>query len=163
MEKGKVHGSTQRVTTISELMRHVGQELGVGPWLLIDQDRINAFAEATGDRQWIHVDPDRCIAAGRGRTIAHGYLTLSLITLLRDGMEGVEIDLPTKVGINYGSDKVRFITPVYEGSRIRLRTSLLALDSVSEGVWLARYKHVIEIEGEERPAVVAEVLNRMHL
>jgi acyl dehydratase len=78
-------------------------------------------------------------------------------------MEGVEIDLPTKVGINYGSDKVRFITPVHEGSRIRLRTSLLALDSVSEGVWLARYKHVIEIEGEERPAVVAEVLNRMHL
>jgi acyl dehydratase len=77
-------------------------------------------------------------------------------------MEGVEIDLPTKVGINYGSDKVRFITPVCEGSRIRLRTFLLAIDSVSEGVWQARYKHVIEIEGEKRPAVVAEVLNRIY-
>lgn len=151
------------VTSIDQLKEYVGRELGVGPWLTMTQARINAFADATGDHQWIHVDPERCKSAGRGTTIAHGYLTLSLITLLGKEVEGVQIALDSKVGINYGSDRVRFIMPVHEGSRIRLRSFLLALDPVTPDVWQAKYKHVIEIEGEEKPAIVAETLNRIYL
>lgn len=163
MPGGKTDGPQRAIVrTIDQLKRYVGQELGVGPWLAMKQDRINAFADATGDHQWIHIDPDRCRAAGRGTTIAHGYLTLSLITLLREGMEGVVVALDSKMGINYGSDKVRFITPVREGSQIRLRSFLLALDAVTPDIWLAKYKHVVEIEGEEKPALVAEALNRLY-
>jgi acyl dehydratase len=163
MSNGKIEDPKRiRVTSIDQLKEYVGQELGVGPWLTMTQDRINAFADATGDHQWIHVDPERCKSSGRGKTIAHGYLTLSLITLLGKGMEGVQITLDSKVGINYGSDRVRFITPVREGSRIRLRSFLLSTDPVSSNVWQVKYKHVIEIEGEEKPAVVAEALNRIY-
>ena len=151
------------VRTIEELAALVGSELGVGPWLRITQDRIDKFAEAIGDRQWIHVDPERCRAEGLGGTIAHGYLTLSLVTLLREGMEGVEIALSTRMGVNYGSDRVRFVTPVRCGSRIRLRTTLLELTQIEGLVWQAKYRHTIEIEGETRPAVVAEALNRIYL
>lgn len=156
-------GRIRQVTTIEEFQSLVGAELGVGPWLTMTQDRIDKFADATGDRQWIHVDPERCRATGFGETIAHGYLTLSLITLLRQGMTGVEIALNTKMGINYGSDRVRFITPVKTGRRIRLRTSLVELKPVEHLVWQAKYKHTIEIENEERPALVAETLNRIVL
>jgi acyl dehydratase len=147
----------ERVTTIAALQTHIGRELGVGDWLTITQERIDAFAEATGDHQWIHVDPERCRAAGMGDTIAHGYLTLSLITLLRQSLRGV------RIGINYGSDRVRFITPVRTGVRIRVRVSLLALDQVAPTIWQAKYRHTIEIEDEARPALVAETLNRIYL
>jgi len=152
-----------RVTTIEELKTHIGRELGVGDWLTITQDRIDAFAETTGDHQWIHVDPERCKAAGLGGTIAHGYLTLSLITLLRQRLRGVQVDLNAKMGINYGSDRVRFITPVSAGSRIRVRVLLLALDQVAPGVWQAKYRHTVEIENATRPALVAETLSRIYL
>jgi acyl dehydratase/sugar phosphate isomerase/epimerase len=153
----------QRVTTVAALAAHVGQELGVGDWLTITQERIDAFADATGDHQWIHVDPERCRAAGNGGTIAHGYLLLSLITLLRSSLRGIEIDLDVRMGVNYGSDRVRFITPVCCGSRIRLRVTLLALHEVARDEWQAKYRHLIEIEGEARPALVAETLNRIYL
>ncbi|MCC7045457.1 MAG: MaoC family dehydratase [Alphaproteobacteria bacterium] len=152
-----------RVTTIEELQSFVGKELGVGPWLTMTQERINSFADATGDRQWIHVDPKRCKTSGFDETIAHGYLTLSLITLLREKMDGVEVALNTKMGINYGSDRVRFIAPVRTGRRIRLRTSLLELKQVEPLVWQAKYRHTIEIENEARPAVIADTLNRIVL
>jgi acyl dehydratase len=152
-----------RVTSIQQLGELVGQELGVGPWLTMTQQRIDAFADATGDHQWIHTDPERCKAEGRGTTIAHGYLTLSLITLLRHDMKGVEIAIDTKMGINYGSDRVRFITPVFAGSRIRVRTSLMALEQISADAWQAKYKHVVEIEGKAKPAVIIEALNRIYL
>lgn len=152
----------QKVRSIEQLAGYIGVELGVGQWLTVTQSRIDAFAETTGDRQWIHTDPVRCKAEGRGTTIAHGYLTLSLITLLRESLEGIEIALESKMGINYGSDKVRFITPVRAGARIRLRSHLLALEPVGANAWQAKYKHVIEIEGEDKPALVAEALNRIY-
>lgn len=155
--------SNLRVTRIEELHALVGQELGVGPWLTVTQERINAFADATGDHQWIHVDPERCTAAGLDGTIAHGYLILSLITCLRERMRGLELALDVKMGINYGSDRVRFITPVRTGSRIRVRTVLQQLDPVAPMIWQLKHRHTIEIEGEERPALVAETLNRVHL
>ena len=152
-----------RITTIEELQSRVGQEIGVGDWLEVTQARIDAFADVTGDNQWIHVDPARCRAAGLGGTIAHGYLTLSLLTLLRLSLQGVSIEIPLKMGVNYGSDRVRFIAPVPAGARIRVRALLLALDPVSPDIWQAKYRHTIEIQDATKPALVAETLNRMFL
>ena len=153
----------QRITTIEQLRSLAGQELGVGDWLEVSQARIDAFAEVTGDHQWIHVDPARCRAEGLGGTIAHGYLTLSLLTVLRQALQGVTIEIPLRMGINYGSDRIRFIQPVPAGARIRVRVLLLTLDPISPGVWQAKYRHTIEIEGAAKPALVAETLNRMVL
>jgi acyl dehydratase len=152
-----------RITTIEQLYAHILREIGIGDWLEMTQERIDAFAAVTGDHQWIHVDPDRCRAAGLGGTIAHGYLTLSLITLLRQSLQGISIEIPTKMGINYGLDRVRFITPVRSGGRIRVRVMLMALDPVEQDVWQAKYRHTIEILNEPRPALVAETLSRMYL
>lgn len=153
----------ERVTTIAALQTYVGREVGVGDWLTVTQERIDTFAKATGDYQWIHGDPDRCRAEGMRGTIAHGYLTLSLITLLRQSLRGVRIALDAKKGINYGSDRVRFITPVRTGARIRIRVLLLALDQIAPAIWQAKYRHTIEIEDEARPALVADTLNRIYL
>ena len=153
----------ERIMTIERLQDHIGQEIGVGDWLEVTQARIDAFAEVTGDHQWIHVDPERCRREGRGSTVAHGYLTLSLITLLRQTLQGKTIEVPVRMGVNYGSDRVRFITPVPAGGRVRVRVTLVALDPVSSDVWQAKYRHTIEIEGEAKPALVAETLNRMYL
>ena len=117
MTDGGTAQAGRRITTIKELQRHVGQEIGVGDWRDVTQERIDAFAEVTGDHQWIHVDPERCRAAGLGGTIAHGYLTLSLLTLLRQSLQGISMELPAKMGVNYGSDRVRFINPVPAGGR----------------------------------------------
>ncbi len=163
MIAGHMAGARERVTTVEALAAFVDREVGVGDWLTITQERIDAFADATGDHQWIHVDAERCRAEGRGGTIAHGYLTLSLITLLRNSLRGIEVDLDVRMGVNYGSDRVRFITPVRCGSRIRVRVTLLALHQVAPDEWQAKYNHVIEIEGEARPALVAETLNRIYL
>ena len=152
-----------RITTIEQLQAHVGQEIGVGDWLEMTQERIDAFAAVTGDHQWIHVDPERCRREGRGSTIAHGYLTLSLITLLRQSLAGTTIELPVKMGVNYGSDRVRFVAPVSTGAHIRVRVALVALGPVAPDVWQAKYRHTIEIENEAKPALVAETLNRMYL
>lgn len=152
-----------RITTIEQLQAHIGLEIGVSGWLEVTQARIDAFAEATGDHQWIHVDPERCRRECRGGTIAHGYLTLSLITLLRQSLEGSAIEIPLRMGVNYGSDRVRFVTPVPAGGRIRLRVVLIAVDPVSPDVWQTKYRHTIEIERAAKPALVAETLNRMYL
>jgi acyl dehydratase len=135
----------------------VGQEVGVSDWVQITQDRVNQFAEATGDFQWIHVDVER---ANReiGGPIAHGYLTLSLIPYLSAGL--VSLTGVTR-GINYGSDKVRFTNMVRVGKKVRLRQKLLAADEKSGGVQL-KYLCTIEIEGEERPACVAETITVLY-
>jgi acyl dehydratase len=151
------------ITDIEGLKALIGKEVGVSTWLEVTQARIDAFADVTGDHQWIHVDPARCRAEGLGGTIAHGYLTLSLLTLLRQGLQGVSIEIPLRMGVNYGSDRIRFITPVPAGGRIRVRVVLLALDPVSADTWQAKYRHTIEIEGAPKPALVAETLNRMVL
>ncbi len=143
-----------------ELIKAVGTELGASEWLTIDQDRINLFAQATGDHQWIHVDPERAAQGPFGRTIAHGYLTLSLLPVLVQDIYRVE---GVRMGVNYGLNKVRFVTPVPVGSKIR---AVLTLDSVTEasggGLQIASTV-VVEIEGVEKPAAVAESLVRIYV
>jgi acyl dehydratase len=132
-----------------------GREIGVSDWLTIDQARINLFAEATGDRQWIHVDPERARRElPGGRTIAHGYLTLSLIPALVQGL--LKIEGLTR-GINYGADKVRFTQAVQEGSRVRARQKLLSVEPRGGGLQLVS-EITIEIEGEKKPACIAETI-----
>jgi acyl dehydratase len=151
------------VTTVDELKELVGQELGTGAWLEISQERVNAFAEVTGDHQWIHVDPERAAASPLGCTIAHGFLTLALLPLLRRDWQGISVDLPRKMGINYGLNRVRFITPVKVGKRIRLRSKLLSVEQVAPQIVQTIFLQTIEIEGEERPAMVAESISRAYL
>jgi acyl dehydratase len=142
------------VISLADIEESVGVELGPGPWLTVEQDRIDAFAEATGDHQWIHVDRERAAAGPFGRTIAHGYLTLSLVA----AMMGDVIEVTDRSsGINYGIDKVRFVTPVREGSRIRMRGSVLAAEPRSGGMQY-RLGLSIEIEGVEKPAMVGEFI-----
>ncbi len=132
----------------------VGQEVGVSDWLEITQERVNQFAEATGDHQWIHVDVER---ANReiGGPIAHGYLTLSLIPFLGAGL--LDVDGVTRA-INYGSDKIRFTGMVRVGKRVRLRQKLVSVEPKAGGLQL-KNECTIEIEGEERPACVAETIS----
>jgi acyl dehydratase len=135
----------------------VGKDLGASSWQLIDQDRINAFADCTGDHQWIHVDVERAKREGPfGGTIAHGYLTLSMLAPLQQEI-GV---IPEDAGqaINYGLDKLRFVTPVKAGSQIRMRVRLLSIEDRGKGRLLLRTENTFEIEGEDKPALTAESL-----
>jgi acyl dehydratase len=151
------------VETIEELKTLVGAELGAGPWLEITQARVDAFAEVTGDHQYIHVDPERAARTPFGGTIAHGFLTLSLLPLLGREREGVRVKLPVKMGVNYGLNRVRFVAPVRVGKRVRLRTTLLGVEEVAPAVYQVTYRQTVEIEGEERPAMVAETVGRAYL
>ena len=155
--------STRTIETIDELKELIGQELGGGASFEITQERVDAFADVTGDHQWIHVDPARAAATPFGGTIAHGFLTLSMMSLLRQGWEGYKIDLHPKMGINYGLNRVRFISPVRVGKRVRLRTKLLSVDDVAPDAYQMTYQQTVEIEGEERPAMVAETITRLYL
>jgi len=128
----------------------IGQEIGVSDWVLVDQERVNTFADATGDHQWIHVDVERA-KEFLGGTIAHGYLTLSLIPYL--GAQILALDGVSR-GINYGSNKVRFTNMVPVGSKVRARQKLLAVDAKGGGKQLT-----IEIEGKDRPACIAETIS----
>ena len=132
----------------------VGQETGVSDWLEISQARVNQFAEATGDHQWIHVDVERATRE-IGGPIAHGYLTLSLIPFLGAGLLNVK---GVTRGINYGSDKVRFTNMVRVGKRVRMRQKLIGAEPKSGGMQM-RNECTIEIEGEDRPACVAETIS----
>ena len=134
-----------------------GEELGTSDWLEIDQDRVNRFADATGDHQWIHVDVERCKTdMPDGKTIAHGNLTLAVISTF--GKDVLKID-NVRNGINYGSNKVRFTSPVQVGARIRGRQKLLAADDMPNGGIRMTYQWTVEIEGKERPACVAETMS----
>ena len=137
-----------------DLKNYVGKELGVSEWLTVDQERINKFAEATGDFQWIHVDVERAKRElPTKNTIAHGYLTLSLIA----GLKTFEIRDRSR-GINYGSNKVRFTNMVPAGSRVRLRQKLLSVEETKDGGFRTTTESTIEIEGQQRPALVAETM-----
>jgi acyl dehydratase len=143
--------------TYEQLRTMEGQELGVSDWMVVDQARIDQFAECTGDRQWIHIDPERARRQSPFRTtIAHGYLTLSIIGCLSQEM-GV-IPENTQAAFNYGLDKVRFLAPVKVGSRVRLRATLLSMEDKGPGQYLMKVANTIEIEGEEKPALMAETL-----
>jgi acyl dehydratase len=145
-----------KTVAFEDLPESAGQETGVSDWVVIDQDRINKFADATGDHQWIHVDVARAAKEmPGGKTIAHGYLTLSLIPWLT----GDFLVIPGVTrGINYGSDKVRFTNMVPVGSKVRARSKLLAAEPKSGGMQL-RSEVTIEIEGQDRPACVAETIS----
>ncbi|MFE3543202.1 MaoC family dehydratase [Nocardia sp. NPDC059177] len=134
----------------------VGTELGPSDWITIDQQRIDQFAAATGDHQWIHVDAERAAAGPYGATIAHGFLTLSLMVPITAQVMSVSA---AGVAINYGLDRVRFLTPVPVGSRVRGRVTLTEVTDVPGGVQVAR-RVTIELEGAERPACVAEAIAR---
>ncbi|MSQ10894.1 MAG: MaoC family dehydratase [Dehalococcoidia bacterium] len=151
------------VTTIDELKTLTGQTLGHGAWFEITQERVDAFAEVTGDHQWIHVDAERAAAAPFGGTIAHGYLTLSIQSLLNRDWEGPRIDLGQTMTINYGLNRVRFITPVRVGKRIRMHNKLLGVQDVSPGIHHIVMEHTVEIEDGARPAMVAESIRRVLL
>lgn len=139
---------------LTDIESAVGASLGPGPWVPIEQERIDAFAEATGDHQWIHVDTDRAADGPFGRTIAHGYLTLSLVPLL---MQGILDVTGRSSGVNYGIDKVRFVNPVPEGARVRMHGSILAATPRSGGMQY-RLGLTIEVEGVEKPAMVGEFI-----
>ncbi|SCK53803.1 Acyl dehydratase [Streptomyces sp. WMMB 714] len=143
-------------SSTAELAAAVGQELGVSDWLEIDQKRIDLFAEATGDHQWIHVDPARAQDGPFGTTIAHGYLTLSLLPDLVPRVLRVE---GARMGVNYGVNKVRFPAPVPVGSRLRARVELVDVSEAGEGVQVAA-KVTVEREGGDKPVCVAETLSR---
>ena len=143
--------------TFEELEDHIGQELGVSDWIVIEQSRIDTFAEATGDHQWIHVDVERAKKdMPGGKTIAHGFLTLSLIPMLNHQISHIN---NVRNGINYGCNKVRFTSPVQAGSRVRARAKLIAADPMDKGGVRLTNQVTIEIEGQERPACVAETMS----
>lgn len=135
----------------------VGQTLGSSEWVTIDQDRINQFADVTGDHQWIHVDVERAKAGPFGAPIAHGFLTLSMVVSLNQQIIQYE---GFSAGINYGSNKVRFLTPVKVGSRIRSTLSMLSIEDKASGILITN-QAVIEIEGSPKAAVTAELLSLM--
>jgi acyl dehydratase len=142
--------------TLSDIERYVGKELGVSGWLTVEQRRIDQFAECSGDRQWIHVDVERAKRESPFRApIAHGYLTLSLVAPLQMEIGAV----PTDAGaaFNYGLDKVRFLAPVKAGARVRLRVALIDVERKSGGVVL-KTSNTMEIEGSDKPALIAESL-----
>ncbi|HEX3674432.1 MAG TPA: MaoC family dehydratase [Rhizomicrobium sp.] len=143
-------------TTFEDLAKLAGTETGVSDWVTIDQDRINKFADATGDHQWIHVDVERAKALmPGGKTIAHGYLTLSLIPWLTGTFLNIQ---GVTRGINYGSNKVRFINMVQVDSRVRARAKLLAVEPKSGGMQMTT-EVTIEIDGQTKPACVAETIS----
>ena len=135
----------------------VGRELGASDWVAVDQDRIDAFADCTGDRQWIHIDVDRARRESPfGEPIAHGYLSLSLVAAMVMELGVIPPDAAT--GLNYGLDKVRFIAPVKAGGRVRTRASLVAAEPQDGGRVLLKLQCTLEIEGEAKPALLAEIL-----
>ncbi len=146
-----------KVIPADALRDHIGREVGVTDWLAIEQERIDQFAKATDDHQYIHVDAERAAQTPFGGTIAHGFLTLALLSALSSRGGGLKLD-HTVMGINYGLDRVRFVNPVRSGQRIRARFNLSSAEEKSPGRYLTRYAVTVEIEGEEKPALVADWL-----
>ncbi len=143
--------------TPDQIAGFVGKETGVSDWLVVDQDRINTFADVTEDHQFIHVNPEAAKMTPFGTTVAHGFLTLSLLSKLAENsvliLEGV------KMGVNYGFEKVRFINPVKSGKRVRGHFTLMSADQKIPGQWAFKYAVKVEIEGEEKSALMAEWLS----
>jgi len=144
------------MTAVDALQGLIGQEVGVSRWIEVSQARIDAFADCTEDHQFIHVDPEAAKATPFGGTIAHGFLTLSLASAMSyDAVRPLD---GVVMGVNYGFDKLRFLAPVPAGSRIRGRFRLLAADDKGQGRWLLKHELTVEIEGGDKPALIAEWL-----
>jgi acyl dehydratase len=144
--------------SLDDLRKAIGTEVGLSDWLEIDQARINMFADATEDHQWIHIDPAKAAQGPFGTTVAHGYLTLSLLPRLSEGVVTVA---GVRMGVNYGLNKVRFPAPVPVGSRVRARYELLSVDDVEGGVQVVN-RVTIEREGGDKPVCVAETVSRIY-
>src|SRR3954451_2162550 len=142
------------LASIEDIQAKVGQEVGVSDWILIDQARIDAFAAVTGDHQFIHVDPEAAAKTPFGGTVAHGFLTLSLLSQMA---AGVMLVPPTiRMAVNYGFEKIRFIAPVRSGKRVRGRFTLVSAEEKRPGQWQFLHHVTVEIEGEDKPALTAE-------
>ena len=147
------------LATLEEIRSRVGEEVGVSGWLTIDQARIDAFADAAEDRQFIHVDPQTAAQTSFGGTIAHGFLSLSLLS--RMGAEAMLLPEGLKIAVNYGFDRIRFLAPVRSGKRVRGRFTLDSVEEKTPGQLLMRHKVTVEIDGEDKPALTAEWLGLM--
>jgi acyl dehydratase len=141
------------IATLDEIRARVGEEIGVSDWLTVDQARIDAFAEATEDRQFIHTDAAAAAQTPFGGTIAHGFLSLSLLS--RMGAEAMLIPGSVKMAVNYGCDRVRFLAPVRSGKRVRGRFVLDSVEEKAPGQMLMRHTVTVEIEGQDKPALTA--------
>jgi acyl dehydratase len=142
------------VASIEDIKSRIGQEIGVTGWIAIDQTRIDAFAEATDDHQFIHVDPEAAAKTPFGGTIAHGFLTLSMLS--RMSYEVALVPEGVKMGVNYGFDKIRFLAPVRAGKRIRGHFTLVSFEEKKPGQWQFLNHVDVEIEGEDKPALTAD-------
>jgi acyl dehydratase len=147
------------IPTLSSLRERIGEELAVGDWLTVDQATIDKFADATGDHQWIHVDRERAAKGPFGTTVAHGYLTLSLLPKLAESALRVD---DVRMGVNYGLNRVRFPAPVPSGSRIRARLKLLNYEPIDGGAQLVM-QVTMERESSDKPVCVAETVSRRYL
>ncbi len=145
--------------TLAEMQALIGQDLGSSDWLTVEQDRINQFALATGDQQWIHTDPVRAASGPFGATVAHGFLTLSLVPVL--GETAFTVD-DVRLGVNYGLNRVRFAAPVRVGSRVRGHFKLLAYEALEGGAQMT-VQATVELEGSSKPACVAETVSRRYI
>ena len=146
--------------TIAELGACVGQEVAISDWLTITQQQVNLFADATGDHQWIHVDPEKAAAGPFGRPIAHGFLTLSLLPKFFESSFQI---IESSMGVNYGLNKVRFTAPVPVGSRLRARMLLLAIEPIDNAAVQMTWQVTVEREGSAKPVCIAESLVRRYL
>lgn len=149
------------VASLTEIKSRIGDEVGISSWISVDQPRIDAFADATDDRQFIHVDSESAAQTPFGGTIAHGFLSLSLLS--RMGAEAMLLSDGTKMAINYGLDRVRFLAPVRSGSRVRGRFTLDLVEDKAPGQVLMHHTITVEIEGEEKPALTAVWLTLLFL
>jgi acyl dehydratase len=145
--------------TFEELQSKVGEVVGTSDWVEVSQDMINKFADATGDHQFIHIDPEAAAKTPFGTTIAHGFLSLSLMPML-----SAKADLPrldgVKMGVNYGGDKTRFLAPVKSGKRVRGHFKLLKIEEKRPGQYQQTMEYTLEIEGEDKPALIAEWISQ---
>jgi acyl dehydratase len=146
-------------SSADEVRAAVGEHLGYSDWHTVDQDRINLFADATGDHQWIHVDPEMAKQGPFGTTIAHGYLTLSLIPWLMSEVVGYS---GVRMGVNYGCNKVRFPAPVPVGSRVRAGAELVECEDVGGGALQLVTRVSVTVDGQEKPSCVAETVSRLY-
>ena len=145
--------------TAQDMKAKVGETLGSSEWLLVDQDMINKFADATGDHQFIHINEEMAKMTPFGGTIAHGFLTLSLFPVLMAKSDCPKVE-GVKMGVNYGGNKVRFLAPVRSGKRVRGHFKLLELEEKRPGQWQQTLEFTVEIEGEEKPALMAEWISQ---
>jgi len=147
------------ITSLHDIRSRVGDEVGVSSWLTVDQARIDAFADATEDHQFIHIDPAAAAAAGLSGTIAHGFLSLSLLS--RMAADAMLLPEGLKMALNYGFDRIRFLAPVRSGKRVRGRFVLDSVEEKAPGQWLMRHNVTVEIEDEDKPALTAVWLGLM--